>query len=119
MLMTSLLVTISSTSAASLPTMPPSGYDQVRNGVPRGQVVNISYFSTATNSTRPARVYLPPDIQRTKIQCLYLLHGIGGSENDWFEGGGRANVIADNLIAEGKIKPLIIVTPILTPPVRE
>jgi len=42
---------------------------------------------------------------------LYLLHGIGGSENDWFEGGGRANVIADNLIAEGKIKPLIIVTP--------
>jgi len=51
MLMTSLLVTISSTSAASLPTMPPSGYDQVRNGVPRGQVVNISYFSTATNST--------------------------------------------------------------------
>jgi len=37
MLMTSLLVTISSTSAASLPTMPPSGYDQVRNGVPRGR----------------------------------------------------------------------------------
>jgi len=86
MLMTSLLVTISSTSAASLPTMPPSGYDQVRNGVPRGQVVNISYFSTATNSTRPARVYLPPDIQRQKYSVLYLLHGIGGSENDWFEG---------------------------------
>ncbi|GAE89993.1 endo-1,4-beta-xylanase A precursor [Acetivibrio straminisolvens JCM 21531] len=42
---------------------------------------------------------------------MYLLHGIGGSENDWFEGGGNANVIADNLIAEGKIKPLIIVTP--------
>ncbi|ABN53181.1 MAG TPA: endo-1,4-beta-xylanase Z [Hungateiclostridium thermocellum] len=112
MLMTSLLVTISSTSAASLPTMPPSGYDQVRNGVPRGQVVNISYFSTATNSTRPARVYLPPGYSKDKkYSVLYLLHGIGGSENDWFEGGGRANVIADNLIAEGKIKPLIIVTP--------
>jgi len=72
MLMTSLLVTISSTSAASLPTMPPSGYDQVRNGVPRGQVVNISYFSTATNSTRPARVYCRRDIQRTKntVFCI-------------------------------------------------
>ncbi|GAE89992.1 hypothetical protein [Acetivibrio straminisolvens] len=66
MLMTSLLVTTIISSAASLPTMPPSGYDQVRNGVARGQVVNISYFSTATNSTRRARVYLLRDIQRTK-----------------------------------------------------
>lgn len=112
MLMTSLLVTTNITSAASLPSMPLSGYDQVRNGVSKGQVVNISYFSTATNSTRPAKVYLPPGYSKDKkYSVLYLLHGIGGSEGDWFEGGGRANVIADNLIADGKIKPLIIVTP--------
>jgi endo-1,4-beta-xylanase len=113
MLITYLGITVNTSSAASLPTMPPSGYDQVRNGVPRGQVVNISYYSTATNSTRPAKVYLPPGYSTSKrYSVLYLLHGIGGSENDWFwEGGGRTNIIADNLIAEGKIKPVIIVTP--------
>jgi len=48
-------------SAASLPTMPPSGYDQVRGGIQRGQVVNISYYSTATKKfichrdTRPVK----------------------------------------------------------------
>jgi len=100
-------------SAASLPTMPPSGYDQVRGGIQRGQVVNISYYSTATNGTRPAKVYLPPGYSTSKrYSVLYLLHGIGGSEGDWFaDWGGRASIIADNLIAEGKIKPLIIVTP--------
>ncbi len=112
-LITHLGTTVNISSAASLPSMPPSGYDQVRNGIPRGQVVNISYYSTATNSTRPAKIYLPPGYSTDKrYSVLYLLHGIGGSENDWFwEGGGRTNIIADNLIAEGKIKPLIIVTP--------
>lgn len=41
----------------------------------------------------------------------YLFHGIGGRETDWTTGGGNANVIADNLIAAGKIKPSIIVMP--------
>jgi enterochelin esterase-like enzyme len=112
-LITSFSTTVNISSAASLPSMPPSGYDQVRGGIQRGQVVNISYYSTATNSTRPAKVYLPPGYSTSKrYSVLYLLHGIGGSENDWFwEGGGRTHIIADNLIAEGKIKPVIIVTP--------
>ncbi len=112
-LIASISTTVNISSAASLPSMPPSGYDQVRNGVPKGQVVNISYYSTATNSTRPAKVYLPPGYSTSKrYSVLYLLHGIGGSEGDWFaDWGGRASIIADNLIAEGKIKPLIIVTP--------
>jgi hypothetical protein len=45
--------------AAALPSTPPSGYDQVKN-VPHGQVSYISYQSKATNSTRRARIYLPP-----------------------------------------------------------
>ena len=99
--------------AAVLPGMPPAGYDQARNGIPRGQVVNISYNSTATNSTRAAKIYLPPGYSTDNMySVLYLLHGIGGSEGDWFsDWGGRANIIADNLIADGKIKPMIIVTP--------
>jgi len=47
-------------SAASLPTMPPSGYDQVRGGIQRGQVVNISYYSTAIEITevyKGGRIY--------------------------------------------------------------
>jgi endo-1,4-beta-xylanase len=112
-LIASFSTSVNISSAASLPSMPPSGYDQVRGGIQKGQVVNISYHSTATNSTRPAKVYLPPGYSTDKrYSVLYLLHGIGGSEGDWFaDWGGRANIIADNLIAEGKIKPLIIVTP--------
>nr|WP_114298306.1 carbohydrate-binding protein [Anaerobacterium chartisolvens] len=102
-----------SVMAAALPTMPQSGYDQVRGGVQKGQVVNISYRSTATNSNRPAKVYLPAGYSASKkYSVAYILHGIGGDEGNWFaDWGGRANIIADNLIAEGKIKPMIIVSP--------
>ncbi|HEY8463109.1 MAG TPA: cellulose binding domain-containing protein [Bacillota bacterium] len=111
LIITALLAIPFNLQAAPSPTMPPSGYDQVRN-VPHGQVNVINYFSTATNSQRSARIYLPPGYSTSqKYSVMYLLHGIGGSETDWTSGGGNANVIADNLIAEGKIKPSIIVMP--------
>jgi len=99
--------------AQTLPITPPSGYDQVRNEIEKGQVVNISYFSTATNSTRPAKIYLPPGYSDiNKYSVMYILHGYGGDEGNWFaDWGGRANIIADNLIADGKIKPMILVSP--------
>lgn len=100
------------TSAVVSPILPPSGFDQVQNNIPHGQVVSISYPSKATNSNRPARIYLPPGYSTSnKYSVNYLLHGIGGRETDWTTGGGNANVIADNLIAAGKIKPSIIVMP--------
>lgn len=109
---TSLNVTAIMVSAATLPAMPPSGFDQVRNNIPRGQVNNITYYSSATNGQRKARIYLPPNYSTgKKYSVLYLLHGYGGSEGDWFTGGGSANVIMDNLIADGSIQPFIIVTP--------
>jgi endo-1,4-beta-xylanase len=99
-------------AAETLPVLPPSGFDQVQSGTQKGQVVDISYHSTATNSTRPARVYLPPGYSTSnKYSVMYLLHGIGGSQTNWTTDGGNANIIADNLIAAGKIKPSIIVMP--------
>ena len=111
LVITALLAIPFKLQAATSPTLPPSGYDQVKN-VPHGQVNVIYYYSTATNSQRRARIYLPPGYSTSqKYSVMYLLHGIGGSDTDWTSGGGNANVIADNLIAEGKIKPSIIVMP--------
>ncbi len=98
-------------AADALPVIPPSGFDTVKN-VPHGQVVKITYYSNATSSNRSAVVYLPPNYSTSqKYSVMYLLHGIDGKETDWTTGGGNANVIADNLIAEGKIKPSILVMP--------
>lgn len=107
-----LAMPVNSMAAQALPTMPPTGYDQARNNIPHGQVNSITYQSSATNSQRKARIYLPPGYSTSKkYSVLYLLHGYGGSEGDWFTGGGAANVIMDNLIANGNIQPFIIVTP--------
>jgi endo-1,4-beta-xylanase len=110
LLVPSLFVTASISSAASLPTTPPSGYDQVKN-VPHGQVSYINYQSTATNSQRRARIYLPPGYSTSnKYSVMYLLHGIGGNEDEWYN-NGAPNVILDNLIAAGQIQPFILVLP--------
>jgi enterochelin esterase-like enzyme len=102
---------VCSVAAETLPTLPPSGYDQVKNNIPHGQVSYITYQSTATNSQRRARIYLPPGYStNNKYSVMYLLHGIGGNEDEWYN-NGAPNVILDNLIAAGKIKPFILVLP--------
>jgi autotransporter-associated beta strand protein len=96
--------------AQTLPTTPLSNYATVVSTNPAGRVIGFNYFSAATGTLRPARMYLPPGYSSTnKYPVVYMLHGIGGSENDWF--GASANVIADNLIASNKIAPMILVTP--------
>ncbi len=103
-------VPVCQVEAAALPTTPPSGYDQVKS-VPHGQVSYINYQSKATNSTRRARIYLPPGYSaNNKYSVMYLLHGIGGNEDEWYA-NGAPNVILDNLIAAGNIKPFICVLP--------
>ena len=60
---------------------------------------------------RNARVYTPPGFTKSKkYPVLYLLHGIGGDENEWYN-HGVPHVIFDNLIAEGRMKPMIVVMP--------
>jgi endo-1,4-beta-xylanase len=105
-----LFVLPASLFSQTLPAAPPSGYDQSQSGISHGQVNAITYQSTVSGNQGKAKIYLPPGYSTSnKYSVLYLLHGAGGSENDWTTNGGNANYIADNLIASGKIKPAIIV----------
>ena len=79
--------------------------------VPHGNVQQILFPSKSTNTSRRAFVYTPPDYEKNKkdrYPVLYLQHGWGEDETAW-SNQGRANLIMDNLIAEGKIQPFIIV----------
>jgi enterochelin esterase-like enzyme len=79
--------------------------------VSHGFVQQILFPSKSTNMSRRAFVYTPPDYnkdQAVRYPVLYLQHGWGEDETAWST-QGRANLIMDNLIAEGKIKPFIIV----------
>jgi enterochelin esterase-like enzyme len=106
------VIPVCSVKAETLPALPPTGFDQVQSNIQHGQVISFTYFSKATNSQRNAKIYLPPGYSTSnKYSVLYLLHGYGGNENDWYSGGGSANVILDNLIASGKIKPFVVVIP--------
>lgn len=79
--------------------------------VPHGNVQQILFPSNSTNTCRRAFVYTPPDYEKDqakKYPVLYLQHGWGEDETAW-SNQGHANLIMDNLIAEGKAKSFIIV----------
>ncbi len=79
--------------------------------VPHGNVQQILFPSKSTQTSRRAFVYTPPGYgknSKTRYPVLYLQHGWGEDETAW-SNQGHANLIMDNLIAEGKIKPFIIV----------
>jgi enterochelin esterase family protein len=81
--------------------------------VPHGTVQAIWYPSpTLKLASRRMTVYTPPDFATStrRYPVLYLLHGGGGDEDAWLT-MGRANIILDNLIAQGKVKPMIVVMP--------
>jgi enterochelin esterase-like enzyme len=88
-----------------------SPYVEVR-AVPRGAVQPVEYQSKSLGTDRRVLVYTPPDYEKStgRYPVLYLLHGAGSNETSWTE-RGRANVILDNLIADGKLKPLVVVMP--------
>ncbi len=90
---------------------PPQGFDVRRDGIGHGKLETVEYDSTTVGAKRKAQVYTPPGYARDqKYPVLYLLHGIGGTEMEWTR-GGAANVILDNLLAEKKIVPPIVVMP--------
>jgi enterochelin esterase-like enzyme len=114
-------------------TLDPHSYNVVRDGVgfmntvlvpgeasavfqprpvPHGTVAATWFPSIALNGSRRIFVYTPPGYEATltKYPVLYLLHGSGGDEDAWIS-MGVANVILDNLIAQGKAKPMIVVMP--------
>src|SRR5215813_13530263 len=86
-------------------------YLQVRP-VSHGTVQTREYQSKSLGTSRKVVIYTPPGYEKSaqRYPVLYLLHGAGSTETSWTE-RGRANVILDNLIADGKLKPLIVVMP--------
>jgi enterochelin esterase-like enzyme len=96
--------------AEKLPA-PPEGFDKKRDGIDRGKLETVEYDSTTVGVKRKARVYTPPGYSKDKqYPVLYLLHGIGGDENEWPR-GGAPDVILDNLYADKKLTPMIVVMP--------
>ena len=80
--------------------------------MPHGSVRIETYHSKTLGVPRTIWVYTPPgyDTGNTRYPVFYLLHGSGNTDSSWIL-TGRANFILDNLIAEGKTKPMIVVTP--------
>lgn len=88
-----------------------AGFDLPANGIAKGTVDSITYNSTSVGNPRKALIYLPPGYNKAKkYPVLYLLHGIGGDEYEWFR-GGVPNIILDNLYAQQKVAPMIVVMP--------
>ncbi|MBN2686180.1 MAG: hypothetical protein JXR40_12940 [Pontiellaceae bacterium] len=90
---------------------PPAGYSDVRSDIAHGEIWTLQYNSEKLSARRQVRVYTPPGYtEDKKYPVLYLLHGIGGNDLEWME-ACKANTVIDNLIADGKIEPMVLVFP--------
>jgi enterochelin esterase-like enzyme len=97
-------------SVVEVPGDAPAFYDV--KDVPHGEVRIKPYVSKALGLTRTAWIYTPPGYDKGgRYPVMYLLHGAGDIESGWTM-IGRANNILDNLIAEGKAKPMVVVMPL-------
>lgn len=93
----------------------PENNFQTLQDVPHGRVEEVWYSSKSLNGAqRRLHVYLPPSYdqrkKKDKLPVLYLLHGGGDNDASWIT-AGQANVILDNLYAEGKLEPMLVVMP--------
>ena len=89
----------------------PAWFDKRRDGIERGKLETVEYESTTVGTKRKARVYTPPGFSKNqRYPVLYLLHGIGGDENEWAR-NGAPDIILDNLYADKKVVPMIVVLP--------
>jgi enterochelin esterase-like enzyme len=109
-LVSGMLMLIFAAFGQETPMEMPIGFDTVRE-VAAGKIDTIQYHSRTVGNSRKALVYTPPGYARKKkYPVLYLLHGIGGDEKEWLK-GGNPQLILDNLYAEKKIEPMIVVMP--------
>jgi len=98
-------------SAQDLVKHSPAGFDSVQSGIAHGKIDTITYPSKTVGTTRRALIYTPPGYsKKKKYPVLYLLHGIGGDEKEWYS-QGHPETILDNLYAQGKVEPMIVVLP--------
>ncbi|RZJ12813.1 MAG: esterase family protein [Rubrivivax sp.] len=90
---------------------PPSTFRDERSDGKVGRIETLTYESGVTGTQRKATVYLPAGYSpERKYPVLYLLHGIGGDENEWTNSASAPRVL-DNVLAEGKAVPMIVVMP--------
>ncbi len=90
---------------------PDEAFYQTRMDVPHGRLQQVLFPSKSTGEVKTAWVYTPPTYGKNpkeRFPVLYLQHGWGENETSWSV-QGRAGIIMDNLLAEGKCKPFIIV----------
>src|SRR5262249_51455945 len=93
------------------PGAAPAGFDARRGDAERGKVEAVEYDSKAVGAKRKAVVYTPPGYTKDrKYPVFYLLHGGGDDETGW-QKKGSADVILDNLHADGKVVPMVVVMP--------
>lgn len=88
----------------------PNGYDKLKENVDYGTISKIEYYSKTTETIRRANIWLPANYtENKKYPVLYLLHGIGGDENEWLL--GKPEYILGNLISEKEANEMIVVFP--------
>lgn len=105
----SFLFLISQLGFSQMPAL--VGFDVYRANISHGKIDTVVYNSKTVGISRKALIYTPPGYSATKkYPVLYLLHGIGGDEKEWFN-GGQPQIILDNLYAENKLEPMIVVLP--------
>ncbi len=112
-LCSAILLSLFCAAAYSQPTemQAPKGFDIPQTDIPHGTIDTLSYPSKTVGTNRRTLVYTPPGFsKKKKYPVLYLLHGIGGDEKEWLN-GGKPQVILDNLYAQGKLEPMIVVLP--------
>ncbi|HWA87079.1 MAG TPA: alpha/beta hydrolase-fold protein [Opitutus sp.] len=103
-------IVLAADDVAAFPTAP-ADYRARRADIPHGRIESFDYDSGVTHTHRKANVYLPPGYSTAKkYPVLYLLHGIGGDETEWMR-FDQPDVVLDNLLADGKAVPMIIVLP--------
>lgn len=89
----------------------PVGFDVKRENISRGKTETVEYDSKTVGNMRKLLIYTPPGFSSDKkYPVLYLLHGIGGDELEWFN-NGHPEIILDNLYADKKLVPMIVVLP--------
>jgi enterochelin esterase-like enzyme len=89
----------------------PDGFDVFQNDIQHGILDTVTYPSATVGTDRNTVIYTPPGFSADKkYPVLYLLHGIGGDEYEWLR-GGHPEIILDNLYAQNKIEPMIVVMP--------
>lgn len=110
-LIATLLALVISVTAQRIEKKAPEGFDSFRSGIAHGRIDTITYVSKTVGTKRRALIYTPPGFSKSKkYPVLYLLHGIGGDEKEWLN-GGKPQVIFDNLYADGRLQPMIVVMP--------